>query len=107
VVTDEPMLAFKDLLHLDAFIFTKNIIYWGHFGQHLIIISKMFIFQAILELNVTELSHSQDHVGAEVFVEPYSFICLLGTKFEKSSPQTEKVAESDQVTEDEERPKVT
>ena len=45
-------------------------------------------FQAILELNVTEVSHSQDHVGAEVFAEPYSFICLLGTKLEESSQQS-------------------
>ncbi len=47
-----------------------------------------FCFQAILELNVTEVSHSQDRVGAEVFAEPYSFICLLGTKLEESSQQS-------------------
>ena len=52
------------------------------------------------------MSHSQDHVGAEVFVEPYSFICLLGTKFEESSQQVENVADLDQMSEEEERQKV-
>jgi len=30
---------------------------------------------------VTEISSSQDLIGAEVFAEPFSYICIMGSKF--------------------------
>ncbi len=36
------------------------------------------IFQVILEVNRTEVSHSGEAVGIEVFAEPDSIICLRG-----------------------------
>ena len=30
---------------------------------------------------MTEISSSQDLIGAEVFAEPFSFVCLMGSKF--------------------------
>lgn len=30
---------------------------------------------------MTEISNSQDLIGAEVFAEPFSFVCLMGSKF--------------------------
>ena len=37
-----------------------------------------------MELNRTEVSHSSDLVGMEVFAEPESTICLRGRKMENS-----------------------
>ena len=60
---------------------------WSHWISVIRILTILTSFQAILELNTTELSHSLDHVGAEVFAEPYSFVCLMGTKLGESSQQ--------------------
>ena len=47
------------------------------------------LFQVILELNRTEVSHSSAMVGMEVFAEPESTICLRGRKMENSQARFE------------------
>ena len=82
MVTIIPIIIFKNRLTFEV-SYTYNLI---------------FCSQAILELNATELSHSQDHVGAEVFAEPYSFICLMGTKPDESSQQDKPSYQNEEQT---------